>query len=75
MRTLPAQPTIFHITHIDNLSSKEGKQAEFLFHDTCPWRLVEKIGVLNVAMRDQVNSILQKAQHKPMVAIEETWYY
>ncbi|MCD4671614.1 MAG: DUF4433 domain-containing protein [Anaerolineaceae bacterium] len=54
---------------------KEGKQAEFLIHDTCPWHLVEKIGVLNERMRHQVNSILQNVQHKPVVAIERTWYY
>ena len=54
---------------------KEGKQAEFLIHDTCPWHLVEKIGVLNEKIRNQVNSILQNVQHKPVVTIERTWYY
>ena len=54
---------------------KEGKQAEFLIHDTCPWHLVGKIGVLNERIRHQVNSILQNVQHKPVVAIERTWYY
>ncbi|MFH1006858.1 MAG: DUF4433 domain-containing protein [Candidatus Latescibacterota bacterium] len=62
-------------TEFRDMKVKEGKQAEFLLHDACPWHLVEKIGVLNVAMRDQVNSILQTAQHKPMVVIEKTWYY
>ena len=54
---------------------KEGKQAEFLIHDTCPWQLVEKIGVLNEEKLHQVNSILQNVQHKPLVTIESTWYY
>jgi len=54
---------------------KEGKQAEFLIHDTCPWDLVEKIGVLNEKIRNQVNGILQNVQHKPIVTIERTWYY
>ncbi len=54
---------------------KEGKQAEFLLHDTCPWHLVEKIGVLNERIRHQVNSILQNVQHKPVVTIERKWYY
>ena len=49
---------------------KEGKQAEFLINDTCPWHLVEKIGVLNENIRDQVNGILRNAQHKPVVKIE-----
>ncbi|MFH1630313.1 MAG: DUF4433 domain-containing protein [Pseudomonadota bacterium] len=54
---------------------KEGKQAEFLIHDTCPWHLVEKIGVLNEEILHQVNAILRNAQHKPVVTIERTWYY
>ena len=54
---------------------KEGKQAEFLIHDTCPWYLVEKIGVLNDKVRDQVNGILHDIQHKPIVKIEKKWYY
>ncbi len=54
---------------------KEGKQAEFLIHDTCPWHLVEKIGVLNEKSRSQTNGILQSVQHKPVVTIEKAWYY
>jgi len=54
---------------------KEGKQAEFLIHDTCPWHLVEKIGVLNDNIRNQVNGILHDVPHKPVVTIERTWYY
>ena len=54
---------------------KEGKQAEFLIHDTCPWHLVEKIGVLNDNIRNQVNGILRNVRHKPVVKIERTWYY
>jgi hypothetical protein len=54
---------------------KEGKQTEFLIHDTCAWYLVEKIGVLNERIRHQVNSILQNVQHKPVVTIERKWYY
>jgi len=54
---------------------KEGKQAEFLIHDTCPWHLVEKIGVLNDRIRNQVNAIIRNIQNKPVVTIERTWYY
>ena len=54
---------------------KEGKQAEFLIHDTCAWHLVEKIGVLNEKIRNQVNAILRNVQHKPILTIERTWYY
>ncbi len=54
---------------------KEGKQAEFLIHNACPWHLVEKIGVLNDNIRNQVNAILRNVRHKPVVKIERTWYY
>ncbi len=65
------------VTSIDFRDSviKEGKQAEFLIHDTCPWHLVEKIGVLTATVCDQVNGILRNIQHHPMVSIERTWYY
>ena len=54
---------------------KEGKQAEFLIYDTCPWHLVEKIGVLNEKICNQVTTILRNTQHKPIVTIEKAWYY
>jgi hypothetical protein len=54
---------------------KDGKQAEFLIHDMCPWHLVEKIGVLNEERLHQVNSILEDVQYKPVVTIERSWYY
>ncbi len=54
---------------------REGKQAEFLIHDNCPWHMLEKIGVLNEQIRNQVNGILWNVQHKPVVTIEKTWYY
>ena len=54
---------------------KEGKQAEFLIHDTCPWGLVEKIGVLNESIRNHVDGILRNVRHKPLVTIERAWYY
>jgi len=54
---------------------KEGKQAEFLLHDTCPLHLVEKIGVFNERIRSQVIDILQNVQYNPIVSIERIWYY
>jgi len=54
---------------------KEGKQAEFLVHDTFPWQLVEKIGVINTSMFNRVNTILQSTTHKPVVKMEQSWYY
>ena len=55
--------------------AKEGKQAEFLVHDAFPWQLVEKIGVIDTTVLNQVNTILQSVTHKPVVNIERLWYY
>ncbi|OQX18437.1 MAG: hypothetical protein BWK76_07495 [Desulfobulbaceae bacterium A2] len=62
-------------TDFRDLEIKEGKQAEFLIHDTCPWQLVEKVGVIDVDARNQLQTILQQTSHKPIVAVERGWYY
>jgi hypothetical protein len=54
---------------------KEGKQAEFLVHEHFPWSLVSAIGVLNVAMQNQVRTLLAKATHRPPVHVRGNWYY
>ena len=54
---------------------KERKQAEFLLHTSFPWQLVEKIGVLNASVKNRVITNLQYARHKPLVSIEQDWYY
>lgn len=54
---------------------KEGKQAEFLVYESFPWGLVEHIGVKDISIQQQVNVILQDAEHKPLVTVEPTWYY
>lgn len=56
-------------------SVKEGKQAEFLLHDSFPWTLVERIGVHSVAIRAQVLNVLATGSHRPHVAIEPSWYF
>src|SRR5439155_21288422 len=42
---------------------KEGKQAEFLVHESFPWHLVTRIGVLSQSVRSQVLRMLQAAPH------------
>lgn len=54
---------------------KEAKQAEFLVHETFPWHLVSCIGVINAAIKERVESILERAGHKPPVAVRRGWYY
>lgn len=54
---------------------KEGKQAEFLLHESFPWELVEEIGVLNASTEAQVREILRESSHQPLVKIRSEWYY
>ena len=53
---------------------KEYKQAEFLIYESFPWELVEKIGVCNHRIRDQVIEKLGNGA-SPEVSIEKDWYY
>jgi hypothetical protein len=54
---------------------KEAKQAEFLLHDSFPWRLVERIGVHSQTIAPRVSSALQGAAHRPVIEIKRDWYY
>ena len=54
---------------------KEGKQAEFLVHESFPWEFIEKIGVLDVGIKAKVEEALDSAEHKPLVTVERDWYY
>lgn len=54
---------------------KEGKQAEFLVEHHFPWALIERIGVLNRAIYQQVVHALPKQGHRPVVEIRTDWYY
>lgn len=54
---------------------KDGKQAEFLIHESFPWELVERIGVLNARAQKQVEEGITKTDHKPHVQVTEAWYY
>lgn len=58
----------------DNDRSRR-RQAEFLVHDFFPWELVEMIGVISESMAKRVKSILAGAGHKPVVKVQQTWYY
>ena len=54
---------------------KEGKQAEFLVHESVAWKLVEKIGVFESAIEQKVQQALSATSHKPLVKVERSWYY
>ena len=58
-----------------NPAVKDGKQAEFLIHDSFPWELVEEIGVLSLAVAGRVQAALQSVVHRPAVQVEQSWYF
>lgn len=60
---------------LEDLDRKRRKQAEFLVHDFFPWEWVERIGVINKSMKDQVAAIIASASHLPPISIEPNWYY
>ena len=53
---------------------REYKQAEFLIYESFPWELVEKIGVCNRRIENQVTEKLGN-RVSPAVSIERDWYY
>jgi ssDNA thymidine ADP-ribosyltransferase, DarT len=53
---------------------KESKQAEFLVHESFPWKLIERVGVVSASLRAQVRDILGTAG-QPVVEIRPDWYY
>ena len=54
---------------------KEGKQAEFLVHESFPWTLVRRIGVRTIGTRQRVVEALESLEHRPRVEILQAWYY
>lgn len=60
---------------VDDPDRKRRRQAEFLVHGGFPWTLIEAIVVMNNAREAQVQTLLQRAAHKPPVSVRRNWYY
>jgi|TARA_R110001583_G_scaffold57819_2_gene172747 hypothetical protein len=54
---------------------KEEKQAEFLAFESVQWSTITQIGVKTQQVANEVNILLQTAQHKPEVIVRPEWYY
>ncbi|MEO7143936.1 MAG: DUF4433 domain-containing protein [Bryobacteraceae bacterium] len=54
---------------------KDSKQAKFLVHEYFPWALIERIGVIDAAIAEQVKALLRAAEHRPEMIIARNWYY
>lgn len=62
---------------VNDMDRQRRKQAEFLVHKKCDWRLIKKIGVMDVRMKSSVERILRgfPISLRPMVIIKPEWYY
>lgn len=54
---------------------KEGKQAEFLIHNTFPFELVDRIGTRSAAIRVRASAIVASASHQPTLEVHPEWYF
>ncbi len=67
--------TLIFNTDFRDPAVKEAKQAEFLVHDTVPWRFIERIGAQSPKMAEQVEALLVGAPSAPKVEVRRDWYY
>ena len=61
----------------EHMDRQRRKQAEFLVYQTCAWRLISEIAVLDAATKLEVEAILQRYPHahQPPVNVHREWYY
>lgn len=57
------------------LSIKEGKQAEFLLENFCPWEIIKRIFVYSESVCRQVEALLAPVPHKPLIEVRPDFYY
>ncbi|MBI2569768.1 MAG: DUF4433 domain-containing protein [Candidatus Schekmanbacteria bacterium] len=62
---------------VDDMDRQRRKQAEFLVHRACDWRLIQEIGVLNGTVKARVEGILAgyPAPLGRPVNVHPEWYY
>lgn len=51
------------------------RQAEFLVHQSCPWELIQEVGVKNHTVQLQVQQILQNFNLQIPIQVYSGWYY
>ncbi len=62
-------------TNFSQTEVKAGKQAEFLLFDHFPVQLIERVGVANQQMLNQVRQRWLSVMNPPAVAVEPGWYF
>lgn len=62
---------------INDMDRQRKKQAEFLVHEYCPWALIQEIVVIDVAMKQRVETIQVRfpAAQRRVVRVDRNWYY
>jgi ssDNA thymidine ADP-ribosyltransferase, DarT len=51
------------------------RQAEFLVHEFCPWKIIKLIGVKTEEVRRQVTEIISTHGYQPAIRLRRDWYY
>lgn len=59
----------------DDPDRKRRRQAEFLVYERFPIQLIHGIGVMNEAVKTQVETLIQELGLKIQVAVTRHWYY
>lgn len=54
--------------------TKDGKQAEFLLYERFPWSLIDRVGVMDDDIAQQVKTVLGAGVARPVVEIRPQWY-
>jgi hypothetical protein len=62
---------------VNDMDRQRRKQAEFLIHQSCPWALIDEIGVLNIRMKARVEDVLNTFDVcvQKTVNVRADWYY
>ena len=60
---------------VEDMDRQRRKQAEFLVHRFCPWKVIQRIGVLNDAVKKKVERILERHNVSTPVEVRRQWYY
>ena len=59
----------------EDQSTRRLKQAEFLVADSFPWSAIRQIGCHDLAVANQISSMLRNQQQAPLVEVRPEWYY
>lgn len=73
-------PEIYHITHVDNLASivaagELWSDAVRIRHERFPWSLIDRVGVMDDGIAQQVRTVLGAGGARQVVEIRPQWYY